>query len=161
VVRAHPTVPTKLITYRNHASQLLQLGKWMGNDQGRKMHIPDDPQVYAQGANAFKAIFDSLRSAITMVRELRSRPDGGSEKETALIDAALDKADGAAAIAQAQVAKALGYELCKCEFPPIPMLTVGSHNGRSGIPDGLPVYECPKCKFNTAAPWSFNRLPGK
>jgi hypothetical protein len=55
------------------------------------MHIPEDPQVYVQSANAFKAIFDSLRSAIGMVRELRGKPDGGSEKEKALIDAALDK----------------------------------------------------------------------
>ena len=125
------------------------------------MHIPDDPQVYAQGANAFKAIFDSLRSAIGMVRELRGKPDGGSEKEKALIDAALDTADQSTAIAQAQVAKALGYELCKCEFPPTAMLTVGTHNGRSGPEEGGAVYECPKCKFNTAAPWNFNRLPGK
>lgn len=123
------------------------------------MHIPDDPQVYAQGANAFKAIFDSLRSAIDMVRDIRSKPDGGIDSEKALIDTALEKADKATAIAQAEVAKALGYELCKCEFPPIPMLTVGSiqvGSKREGA-----VYECPKCKFNTAYPYKFERLPGK
>lgn len=121
------------------------------------MHIPEDPQVYVQGANAFKAIFDGLRSAIGMVRELRGTPNGGSEKEKALVDAALDKADQATAIAQAEVAKALGYELCKCEFPPIPMLTVGRIDNPHAEIRG-PVYECPKCGYNSAGPWSYDRI---
>jgi hypothetical protein len=123
------------------------------------MHIPDDPQTYVQGANAFKAIFDGLRSAITMLRDLRGTP-GGSDKETALIDAALDKADQATAVAQAELAKALGFQLCKCEFPPTPMLTVGTHLFRHKDLRGA-VYECPKCKFNSAAPFGFTRTPGK
>ena len=63
------------------------------------------------------------------------------------------------AIAQAEVAKALGYQLCKCDFPPPLMLTVGTHSLRGGKAGA--VYECPKCKFNTASPFSFTRLPGK
>jgi hypothetical protein len=41
------------------------------------------------------------------------------------ITAALDQAEAAAKFAEAQIAKALGYDLCKCQFPPTPMLTVG------------------------------------
>src|ERR1700737_18245 len=54
-----------------------------------------------------------------------------------------------------EIAKALGYELCKCEFPPTPMLTVGELNGR---PKTGPVYECPKCGFNTAGAFMYNRI---
>jgi hypothetical protein len=114
------------------------------------MHIPDDPQAWSQGAAAFKSIFDGLRTRSD------SQP---SQKEGELIDAALDKANKATAIAEAEVAKALGFELCKCEFPPVPMLTVGTHSGRAGK-NGA-VYECPKFKFNTASPFTFTRLPGK
>jgi hypothetical protein len=105
----------------------------------------DDPATWSQGALAFKSIFDGLRSAISMVREARgSRDSDQGKEETKLIDAALEKASAATAIAEAEVAKALGYELCKCQFPPIPMLTVG----RIDIPNLKmlgPVYECPKC----------------
>ncbi len=118
----------------------------------------EDPAAWAQGAAAFKSVFDGLRSAIAMLKDLRGNQQP-SQKEGELIDAALDKAAKATAIAEAEFAKVLGFELCKCEFPPIPMLTVGTHSGRAG--KGGAVYECPKCKFNTAAPFIFTRLPGK
>jgi hypothetical protein len=117
----------------------------------------DDPGTWSQGALAFKSIFDGLRSAIAMVREARSSPNGGKD-EGKLIEAALDKANAATAIAEAEVAQALGYQLCKCEFPPTPMLTVGT-TGRGDR--ATVVYECPKCRFNTSMPFTFNRLPGK
>jgi hypothetical protein len=66
----------------------------------------DDPNTWSQGALAFKSIFDGLRSAISMLRELRGDQDQGKE-ESKLIDAALDKASVATAIAEAEVAKAL------------------------------------------------------
>jgi len=116
----------------------------------------DDPGTWSQGALAFKTIFDGLRSAIAMVREARSGASTG-KGEDQLIDAALDKASKATVVAEAEVAKALGYELCKCEFPPIPMLTVG----RIDIPDLKmlgPVYECPKCGYNSAGPWGYYRI---
>lgn len=98
----------------------------------------DDPVTWSQGATAFKSIFDGLRSAIGMLRDLRTQPEGSS-REGELIDAALDKATKATAIAKAEVAQALGYQLCKCEFPPTPMLTVGN-TGKGNV--SAPVYEC-------------------
>jgi hypothetical protein len=118
----------------------------------------DDPATWSQGALAFKSIFDGLRSAISMVREARGSHDANHGKEeTKLIDAALDKASVATAIAEAEVAKALGFELCKCQFPPIPMLTVGHIDNPNAKKNG-PVYECPKCGYNSAGPWIYNRI---
>lgn len=94
----------------------------------------EDPVAWAQGAAAFKSVFDGLRSAIAMLKDLKGNRQPSREGE--LIDAALDKASKATAIAEAEIAKVLGYELCKCEFPPVPMLAVGTHNWRSGITAG-------------------------
>jgi hypothetical protein len=116
----------------------------------------EDPSTWAQGAAAFKAIFDGLRSAIGMVRDLKAS-GGDSPAEEKLIDEALEKAGQAAKIAEAEVAKALGYQLCKCEFPPIPMRTVG-HIDHPGIGRRGPVYECPKCGYNDAGFWDYHRI---
>jgi predicted RNA-binding Zn-ribbon protein involved in translation (DUF1610 family) len=112
-----------------------------------------DPNAVAQGAGAFKAIFDSLRSAIGLLKDIRAS-GGGTQEQQKLVDEALDTAGRATKIAEAQVAKALGYELCKCEFPPIPMKTVGRLNG---MPRFGPVYECPKCGYDTASPVTYTR----
>jgi hypothetical protein len=117
----------------------------------------DDPNAWAQGATAFKAIFDGLRSAIGMISELRASNQSGSTAQLQFVDQALEKASRAAQIAEAQVAQALGYELCKCEFPPVPMRTVG-HIDQPGIKRRGPVCECPKCGYNDAGPWQYNRI---
>lgn len=70
----------------------------------------DDPNAWVHGAQAFKTIFDGLRSAIGLVKELRASGEN-SDAQTRLVDEALDKANEAAKIAEAQVAQALGYEL--------------------------------------------------
>ena len=73
------------------------------------------------------------------------------------ITAALATAESSSRIAEAEVAKALGYELCKCNYPPTIMLTVGVLDGRSKLGLG-PVYECPRCGYNTAGPFSYKRI---
>jgi hypothetical protein len=128
----------------------------MGSKGAIAMPI-DDPATWSQGALAFKSIFDGLRSAISMVREAKgSRDSDQGKEETKLIDAALEKASVATAIAEAEVAKALGFELCKCQFPPIPMLTVGHIDSNQSGMHG-PVYECPKCGYNSARMWAYTR----
>jgi hypothetical protein len=74
------------------------------------------------------------------------------------IGMALETAAASAKFAEAEVAKALGYEFCKCEFPPTPMLPVGQHSGR---PKTGPVYECPKWSFNAAAAFMYTRIAPK
>jgi hypothetical protein len=77
------------------------------------------------------------------------------------ITAALDKAEKAAKVAEAELAKALGYELCKCQFPPIAMLTVGYlSRHHAGHKVGEPVFECPKCGLSTAGPYGFYQQTG-
>jgi hypothetical protein len=75
------------------------------------------------------------------------------------IDSALTVAASNTAIAEAELAKAFGYELCKCDFPPTPMKTVGYHTIQTTyIHTGDPVYECPKCGYNSAGPIMYHRL---
>ncbi len=118
----------------------------------------DDPSAWAQGLAAAKTAFDSIRSAIGIVKDVRSL-GGGTEQQQRAIDQALTVASSTTAIAEAELAKAFGYELCKCVFPPTPMRTVGywtRHHDNHHT--GAPVYECPKCGYNTAGPYGYERI---
>ena len=84
----------------------------------------DDPSTWVQATGAVKTTFDSVRSAIGILSHLRSL-DGGTEQRKKAINAALMTANSKTAIAEAELAEAFGYELCKCEFPPTAMRTVG------------------------------------
>ena len=102
--------------------------------------------------------FDSVRAAIGMVKDVQSLA-GGTEQEQKAIDTALTVASSNTAVAEAELAKAFGYELCKCEFPPTPMRTVGYFS--RPVPkrnEGDPVYECPKCGYNNAGPFGYKRI---
>jgi hypothetical protein len=115
----------------------------------------DDLHSWAQGAAALKTAFDMFRSAIGLYRDVR--PGTENPEQAKAITAALDKAEEAAKVAEAEIAKALGYELCKCQFPPTVMLTVGYTTDR-GKEKGGPVFECPRCKYNTSGGWAFDRI---
>ena len=118
----------------------------------------DDPSTWAQGIDAFKTAIDSIRSAIGMVKNVRSL-GGGTEQQQKAIDNALSEARLKTVIAEAQLARALGYALCKCDYPPTPMKTVGymtSNQGKHQI--GELVYECPKCGHDTATPYGYQRI---
>jgi hypothetical protein len=112
-----------------------------------------DPVTIVSGLSAMKTTFDALRAAIGLVKDTKDLLP--KNDTTAVITAALVAAETSSQIAEAEVAKALGYELCKCSFPPSIMLTVGEHNGR---PKLGPVYECPRCGYNMAGPFTFNRI---
>jgi len=121
-----------------------------------------DPFMLVQGLSAAKTAFDSVRSAIGMVRDIKSL-GGGTEQERKAIDQALTVASSSTAIAEAQLAQALGYELCKCEFPPTPMTTIGYFRGmhKGHHQAGDPVYQCPKCGYTNAGPYGFERTRAK
>lgn len=111
-----------------------------------------DPVTIISGISAIKTTFDTLRGAIGLLKDAKELLP--KEKADA-VNAALVTAESSSLIAQAEVAKALGYELCKCTYPPTIMLTVGQHNGRG---QGVgPVSECPRCGFNTAGPFTYER----
>jgi hypothetical protein len=112
-----------------------------------------DLLTVAGAVAALKPTFDALRSAMGLLKDAKELLPPGDQREAAITQA-LAAAQSSSKIAEAEIAKALGYELCKCEFPPTAMLTVGSHSG--GSKTG-PVYECPKCGNNTAYPFSYTR----
>lgn len=73
------------------------------------------------------------RSALGLVKETKDMiPDGAAKEQIAK---EIDRSEQALALAESATAKALGYDLCKCTFPPQIMLY--DHALRSNV--------CPKC----------------
>ena len=97
------------------------------------------------GLSMFRAAIGAVKEASTLLPE-------SNEKEAAT--RTLEEASKAAQMSEATIAQAFGYELCRCEFPPTVMLKVG-FKMRYGTRDIDDVYECPKCKQNTARGWEF------
>jgi hypothetical protein len=116
----------------------------------------DDPGTWVQAAGALKSTFEGFRAALGLIKDARGLGSENPEQAKA-ITAALDQAEAGAKVAEAQIAKALGYELCKCQFPPTAMLTVGYTTDR-GDRKGEQVFECPKCGCDTSGGWAYNRL---
>jgi hypothetical protein len=83
------------------------------------------------GRECAQTVFESLRPAIGLVKDARDASGGGTEQQAKAIDTALATASSTASITEAEIAKVLGYELCKCEFPPTPMLAVGYFDRRT------------------------------
>jgi hypothetical protein len=118
----------------------------------------DDPKTWIEGLGAVKLVFDNLRSAISLTRDVGGLGKGTPEQQKA-IATALSSAASNTAIAEATLGQAFGYQLCKCDFPPTPMRTVGyvSANLGNGMKPGDPVYECPKCGYKNVGPFTFTR----
>jgi hypothetical protein len=114
----------------------------------------DDPHTWAQGAAALKSAFDAIRGLLGAVKDVRGV---ANPEQAKAITAAADQVEAAAKVAEAEIAKALGYELCRCQFPPTVMLTVG-YTTDMGDRKGGPVFECPKCGYNTSGGWMFDRI---
>jgi hypothetical protein len=126
-----------------------------------------DLGAISAGMSAFKAGLDTIKTALSIVKDVKDTLPSGSGKEQ--IGRALDQATEKMVEGEAAIAIALGYTLCRCAYPPTPMLMVGYVPIRQlrGIDRGqalsprspaggsltgaIPVHECPKCK-NTDAP---------
>lgn len=95
-----------------------------------------------EGLDLLKTAFDTFRLAIGLVKETAGTlPD----EKKAIVDAALEKSERAAQLAEAQIAKALGYRLCQCTFPPQIMLSVGYRGHEE-------YFRCPKCSKEWPGP---------
>src|SRR4051812_45923905 len=111
-------------------------------NQAKQGNGVPDPLTIASGISTAKTAFDTLRAAIGLLNDTKNLLP--KDEKTATITAALATAESSSRIAEAEVAKALGYELCKCQFPPTPMLTVGYFDRPVAKRQaGDPVYECP------------------
>ncbi len=115
-----------------------------------------DPKQWTVVAEALKTSIGAIGSAYDLVKKFRSSSAPTAQEEK-VIDQALVTADTAAQIAHVEIAKALGYELCRCQFPPTAMLAVGQTRPMR-MEKAQPVYECAKCGYNTAGPWAYNRI---
>jgi hypothetical protein len=117
-----------------------------------------NPQDWQQGTGAIKMGIDTLRSLWALTKDIR-----GSDRKDAdeVVEKAFEEAETSAKIAEAEIAKALGYELCRCAFPPTAMLTVGHFTRGVKIGEYKPVYECPKCGKDTAGPFIYERTTPK
>lgn len=90
----------------------------------------------AEFLELFSQAFGLFRKAIGAVKDAKDLlPDKGQREA---LDKTLDEAERASRLAEAQIAKALGYHLCQCTFPPQIMLSVGYGELQER-------FECPKC----------------
>jgi hypothetical protein len=98
----------------------------------------DLPEL-AAGLAVFKSGMEGIRSAFQVFRDIKGTLPADKAAE---VGKALERSEEQFAIAEAQIAKGLGYAMCHCAFPPTPMLTVGWITKNSA---GSVVHRCPKC----------------
>lgn len=114
-----------------------------------------NPGDWAQAAQGVKHAFEVLRGALQLVKEAKQALAAGGDGSE--VDRALVEAEKATAIAETQLALALGYKLCRCTFPPTKMLTVGYRMPFGNSSTIEMIDECPACGISTAGAWKFTR----
>lgn len=103
---------------------------------------------------AAKLGFDTIRAMFGVFRDVKDTLPTDEQRQA--LESAIHQSEQQFAIAEAQMAQALGYQLCRCEFPPNIMVQVGVGKGRpTPIESGAPVFQCPKCLLATSGPWAF------
>jgi hypothetical protein len=97
---------------------------------------------------AFNSGITLLRGALGLIRDLREELPPDKRKA---VDQALDQAEKSTALAEAQIASALGYQLCRCTFPPQIMLFVG-YDAQATYQEEAAVHKCFRCGNETLPP---------
>jgi hypothetical protein len=122
----------------------------------------------AAGMAAAKTGFETLRTAIGLAKDAQGLLPAGEKKEA--FNRTLQEADAQVRLGEAQIAQALGYELCRCAFPPTPMLKVGYRVAspqqqialqtklKPGQASPLDVHECPRCGQKDNRGQKFHRM---
>ena len=91
--------------------------------------------------DSFNDAISLLRGAVGLVRDVR---DTLPEDKRRAVDQALEQADRATRLAEAQIAKGLGYRRCQCQFPPKVMLYAGWDEQATFLNEGE-FFKCPDC----------------
>jgi hypothetical protein len=129
-----------------------------------------DIAAIATGMTLAKTGFDTLRIALGLVKDIQQvLPDEKKE----VVARTLEEADTQLRLAEAEIAKALGYSLCRCEFPPTPMLKIGyrfaldhfersalinmTQAGHASSPSAFAINERPKCGKDDAGGQQYHR----
>lgn len=76
--------------------------------------------------SAFEAVADAFKGITAIIALLKQAKDhlpDGAEKKT--VEQSLEEIERKSKLAEAKMAQALGYRLCKCTFPPQIMLKTG------------------------------------
>jgi len=89
--------------------------------------------------DAIKSAFDMARSAFDTVKALKALKSDDPEAANAVEQ--IELAEREVRLAEAQIAQSLGYELCRCQFPPVPML-----KDRTDNESATTIYKCPQCE---------------
>lgn len=99
---------------------------------------------------ALKEGFEFLRSAIGVLKDAKELLPGDKK---AAVESSVSNAERSFQIAEAQMAQALGFHLCKCDWPPKIMTSKGYHPQRDEE-----VFECPACKMQKPSQQHFDDL---
>ncbi len=83
-----------------------------------------------------KSALGLFATAIGAAKKAKDLLPDSSEKKA--VEQSLEEAEKQSKLAEAKIAQALGYELCKCTFPPPIMLSQGYRDHRE-------TFECPRC----------------
>jgi len=92
----------------------------------------------------------ALRNAVELVKtgkELLPKP------QQEAVTRSLEEAERQARLAEAELAKGLGYQLCRCTFPPQIMLAVDTPFGRED--------RCPACRSMTEFNKPLSAMPDR
>lgn len=95
--------------------------------------MPEPPDL-----TLLKGAFEMARVGLGLVKHTKDRVRAGPVREQA--DRKLAEAERTLDLAEVQIARALGYKLCQCTFPPQIMLSQGPHQKYN-----TEVFRCPVC----------------
>ena len=94
------------------------------------MHQPSLNEVN-EYIGAAKNIMDLVKASVSLIPKGQKHPD---------LEKRLEEAERALRVSEVQLAKALGYHLCQCTFPPEIMLSQGRHERRH-----REIFKCGNC----------------
>lgn len=99
-----------------------------------------------------KDVFEALRTAFQLFKDAVGWAKSAKDKlpdddQKTSVEEDLEQAEKIGQLAEAQIAKALGYRLCQCTFPPQIMLRIGYDEHQQE------QFRCPKCNIIVPPPY--------
>ena len=88
------------------------------------------------GFEVIPDVFKGIMAIIALLKQAKDLLPDSSEKRA--VEQSLEEAERKSKLVEAQIADALGYQLCKCTFPPQIMLSIGFRQG-------LEYFSCERC----------------
>jgi hypothetical protein len=111
----------------------------------------------SDGLALFKSGMEGMRGAVGLWKEFKGALPVDKQEH---VDKAIERSEEQLKLAEAQIAKGLGFPLCHCAFPPPIMLRVGYFRQMLGGGRGFvhaPAHECPRCHQTDALGQTINR----